>query len=81
MDENTTTPRMPVPDGAYIQLSPEDFAALGVRQVAYAKPVDHEGELRFEIHAADGTAVALAESIEFADAAMRQHGLELVRVH
>ena len=80
---NDDTPQMPLPfpQGDYIQLPPRDFAALGVRQVAYAKPISQEGEIRFEIHAADGTAVALAESIEFADAAMRQHGLELLRVH
>ena len=38
-------------------------------------------ELRFEIHAADGTAVALMDSIDVALAAVRQHGLEPLRVH
>jgi len=74
-------PKMPVPKTAYIQLSAEDFAALGVQQVAYVKPVDREGATLFEVHAADGTAVALMESFDVALAAVRQHGLDAQRVH
>lgn len=66
---------------SYIQLSAKDFAALGAQQIAYVKPIAMEGELRFEIHAADGTPVALAESAALAFAAVRQNGLEPLSVH
>ena len=72
---------MPTPRTAYIELPAADFAALGVQQVAYVKAVAQGSELRFEIHAADGTAVALMDSIDVALAAVRQHGLEPLRVH
>lgn len=65
----------------YIQLSPRDFAALGVDQLAYVKPIDQDGELRFEVHAADGTAVALLDSWEVASAAVIQNGMVPVSVH
>lgn len=74
MTDVTATPR-------YIQLSPQDFAALGAEQVAYVKPIAQEGELRFEIHAADGTPVALMNSADVAFAAVRQNGLEPLSVH
>ncbi|MBL8699652.1 MAG: DUF1150 family protein [Alphaproteobacteria bacterium] len=65
----------------YIQLSAQDFAALGAQQIAYVKPIALEGELRFEIHAADGTPVALVDSADVAFAAVRQNGLEPLSVH
>lgn len=65
----------------YIELSPQDFAALGVDRVAYVKPIARDGELRFEIHAADGTAVALLDSWEVASAAVIQNGMVPVSVH
>ena len=73
--------KMPTPKSGYIELAPEDFAALGVQHVAYVKPVAQGSDLRFEIHADDGTAVALMDSIDVALAAVRQHGLEPLRVH
>jgi hypothetical protein len=79
MDDNV--PKMPVPQTAYIRLPDEAFAALGVQQIAYVKPIVREGETVFEVHAADGTAVALLESLDVAAAAVRQHGLEPLRVH
>jgi hypothetical protein len=74
MEHTTRNPR-------YILLSPADFAALGVQQIAYVKPIMQEGALRFEIHAADGTPVAMLESLDVAMVAVRQHGLEPLRVH
>lgn len=68
-------------NGRYIELSPEDFAALGVQQIAYVKPIARDGVLRFEIHAADGTPVALAVASDVAFAAVRQNGMEPLSVH
>jgi hypothetical protein len=65
----------------YIELPPQDFAALGVDQLAYVKRIARDGELRFEIHAADGTAVALLDSWEVASAAVIQNGMVPVSVH
>jgi hypothetical protein len=73
-------PKMPVPKTEYIQLSAEDFAALGVQQVAYVKPIDREGATFFEVHAADGTAVAVMDSVDVALATVRQHGLAAQRL-
>lgn len=66
---------------SFIELSPQDFAALGVDQLAYVKQIMRDGELRFEVHAADGTAVALLDSWEVAYAAVRENGLVPVSVH
>ncbi len=65
----------------YIQLPPQDFAALGVDQLAYVKRIARDGELRFEVHAADGTAVALLDSWDVASAAVIQNGMIPVSVH
>ncbi len=65
----------------YIQLSPRDFAALGVERIAYVKAVAENGDLRFEVHTADGTQVAQLDSYDVAFAAVRQNGLEPLSVH
>ena len=36
-------------------LSSQDLAALGIQNIAYVKPILHEGEPAFAVHAADGT--------------------------
>ncbi|MBI3453493.1 MAG: DUF1150 family protein [Rhodospirillales bacterium] len=67
---------------AFNQMSVQDFAALGVQDVAYVKPVVMAGDaVRFAIHAADGTPVAVLDNREVAFAAVRQHGLEPVSLH
>lgn len=63
------------------QLTPGDFAALGVEQIAYVKPVLVEGHRRFAIHAADGTQVAIVEDRDVAMATVVQHDLEPLSVH
>jgi len=67
--------------GRFIALSPHDFAALGVDRLAYVKRIARDGELRFEIHTADGDAVALLESQDIAVATILQNGLMPVSVH
>jgi hypothetical protein len=75
MNITTDRPQMPV----------QDFLALGLRDLAYVKPVAmSDGEttqLIFAIHSADGSAVGAAESRELAFAAVRQNGLEPVSLH
>jgi len=63
------------------QISADDFAALGVQQLAYIKPVLHNNKPAFAIHAADGTMVALSANRAAAEALVRQSDLEPVSVH
>jgi len=62
-------------------LTAEQLAQLGVAQVAYVKPVVVNGVAGFAIHAADGTAMAVAGNLEVAVAAIRQHEMHPVSVH
>jgi hypothetical protein len=63
------------------QMSAQDFAAMGAEQVAYIKPVTHEGEPAYAVHAADGTALAVVAGFEEAYALVRQNDLEPVAAH
>jgi hypothetical protein len=62
-------------------ISTHDLAALGVQQLAYIKPVLHNQQPAFAIHAADGTLVALSLSRSAAEALVRQNDLDPVSVH
>jgi len=62
-------------------LSEEQLAKLGVAQIAYVKPVMLNGVQGFAIHAADGTAMAIAGDRDVADAAIREHEMFPVSVH
>jgi hypothetical protein len=62
-------------------LSVEQLGQLGVSQIAYVKPVVVNGANGFAIHAADGTAMAVAGDREVANAAIRQHEMHPVSVH
>lgn len=64
-----------------IYLTPQDFKALGLQQLAYIKAVMLDGESAFAVHAADGTEIAIMANREIAIAAVRQHDLEPVSVH
>jgi len=63
------------------QMSPDDFAGLGLHGVAYVKPVEVEGNRAFAIFAADGRRLAIVPTIERAVEALRQHDLEPVTLH
>ncbi len=65
----------------HANMSPQAFAALGLQDVAYIKPVVRNGVKRVAVHAADGTEVALVDSRELAMALVRQHGLEPLSAH
>ena len=74
---NTQENKMTVETNPLAHLSESDFAALGMDALAYIKPAG-AGVM---IHAADGTLIGQAESQELAAFAVRQHGLDPVRIH
>jgi hypothetical protein len=63
------------------QISAQEFALLGMQDVAYIRRVVVNDEAGFAIHAADGTEVAVLPSRDLAFATVRQHDLEPVSVH
>ena len=63
------------------QISPQEFALLGMQDVAYIRRVVVNDEAGFAIHAADGTEVAVLPSRDLAFATVRQHDLEPMSVH
>ncbi len=62
-------------------LTPLQFAQLGVKQVAYVKPVIFNGTQGFAIHAADGSPMAVAPQLETAIGAILQHDMMAALVH
>ena len=63
------------------EISPQDFALIGIQQLAYIKPTVVNGVTGFSIHAADGTQIGMAPSRDIAFAAVKQHELEPVSLH
>lgn len=63
------------------QISAQEFALLGMQDLAYIRRVIVNDEAGFAIHAADGTEVAVLPSRDLAFATVRQHDLEPVSVH
>ena len=61
-------------------ISQREFALLGMNDLAYVKRVVVSDEVKFAIHGADGTQLALAPSEELAYATIRQNDLEPVTV-
>lgn len=63
-------------------MSAQDFALLGIQQIAYIKSLTREGVDGFAVYAADGSEIAyIQKSREVAFATVRQHDLEPVDVH
>jgi hypothetical protein len=62
-------------------ISPQDFAAMGVQQIAYIRPVVVNGVTAYAIHAADGTQIGMAPQRDLAFAAVIQNELEPVSLH
>src|SRR5215813_9138633 len=59
-------------------ITPREFALLGLNDLAYVKRVIANDEASFSIHGADGTQLAISPSRDVALAAIRQHDLEAV---
>ncbi len=62
-------------------LSPKDFGAFGLDDVAYVKAVVIEGRKLQAIHAADGTPLTVVAARDVAFATVRQHEMEPASVH
>ena len=72
--ENTTPERAP-------PLSPQEFAQLGMNDLAYVRGCLVEGKDAFMIPAADGSPLGVGESRDLALAAARRHGRDVQMVH
>jgi hypothetical protein len=64
-----------------LQISQEDLAALGLQDIAYIRPIVHEGEEAFEIHGADGRTLALAASEDAATAIILRNDMTPVSLN
>ena len=62
-------------------LSPADFAALGVQDMAYVKQTQVDGSAAYAVHAADGTPLTVMNSRDEAFAVCVQNDLEPVSAH
>ena len=62
-------------------LSPLAWARYGAQRIAYVRPVLVDGQPAIAIHAADGTPIGAAPSIDLATAAIMQHGMGAALVH
>ena len=62
-------------------LPPDEFAALGLENLAYVKPKPADGRQLYAIHTADGSEVAVVEGRELAFATITQNELEPLSVH
>ncbi len=64
------------------QLPADEFASLGMHDVAYIKPKSLEnGRVSYAIHAADGNEVAVVAGRDLAFMTVRQNDMEPVSVH
>ena len=61
--------------------SAQDFAALGMRHIAYVRQNTQDGAVFWAVHAADGTEIGRMPDREVAFAACRQNDLEPLSVH
>ncbi len=61
--------------------SAQDFAALGMRHIAYVRQNVQDGQAFWAVHAADGTEMGRMPDREVAFAACRQNDLEPLSVH
>jgi hypothetical protein len=82
MTRNPTSGAASTPAAASLrQLSAADWAAFGVQQIAYIRPVLVNGVRGMSIHAADGTPIGAAPDARLAIAAILQHEMEPALVH
>ena len=59
-------------------LSSQAFLTFGVNQIAYIRSVTVSGETAYALHAADGSALTIIDSLQGAIIAARQNDLEPV---
>jgi len=64
-----------------VSLSSRAFANFGLEEMAYVKPVVENTKPTYEIHAANGTRLAVVEDRLVAVAMIRRHDLEPASLH
>jgi hypothetical protein len=62
-------------------MTPAAFAALGMEQIAYIKPIVVDGQTGFGIYTANGQQVAVMPNRDLAIEAVRQNDLAPLLVH
>jgi len=65
----------------HLQITTQQLAQIGIGQLAYLRPVLVDGDTCFEIHAADGTALAVVGDVDQALHAIVAHEMIPVSVH
>lgn len=65
----------------YMQLPPQNFAQLGMEEIAYIREVELDGAQYHAIFAANGVQVGAYANRDVAVAACMQHELEPLSVH
>jgi hypothetical protein len=69
-------------ENAWQELPPDEFAALGIQNVAYIKPkAQDNGRVRYAIHTADGAEITVVAGRDIAFATVRQNEMEPLSVH
>lgn len=63
------------------EIDPATLKMLGHMVLAYVKPAEVEGVNGYAIHGADGAAIGFAPSEAHAVLAIREHGMQPVRLH
>lgn len=56
-------------------LSTADFLNFGAQHIAYIKPVTVEGKSMYAVHAADGTAIGMSDTVDTAHVVIRQNDM------
>lgn len=62
-------------------MSARDFAALGMKQVAYVKTITVSGRIAYVVHAADGTPLSVHETAPSAVETALNNDLAPVTLH
>ncbi len=63
------------------EISDMVMSMMGVDRFAYIRPVSDNGEMGYAVYAADGTPLAIFESMDAASASVRKHNLTPVNIH
>ena len=70
-----------VDDETLRRLSQQDFASLGLNELAYVRSVEVDGDEGFAVYAADGTPLMVAAGEQAAWDAIQDHDMTPVHVH
>ncbi|MCK6417772.1 MAG: DUF1150 domain-containing protein [Alphaproteobacteria bacterium] len=62
-------------------LTARDFLNLGVREIAYIRPIVVQNRQAYAIHAADGTPLSVIDNLNTAMAMVHHNDLEAVTLH